>query len=115
MSGAADEHDYIEHLIVDRWSGQAERKIFPLRDDARACLFSGRLGEALILEVRAAQMAQQMLLASWVGSSLMRHSVAKGGTTQMFARQCLCNAILKIFRIRYATRNDAWRYIRPTL
>lgn len=61
MSGAADEHDYIEHLIVDRWWGQAERKIFPLRDDACACLFSGRLGEALILEVRAVQMAQQML------------------------------------------------------
>ena len=61
MSGAADEHDYIEHLIVARWWGQAERKIFPLRDDARACLFSGRLGEALILEVREAQMAQQMI------------------------------------------------------
>ena len=57
----SDEHDYIKQLIVDRWWGEVECFVYPLRDSSRQHLFSGRLGKAIVLETQAAHLAQHLI------------------------------------------------------
>ena len=56
-----DEHDYIRQLIMDRWWGEVECFVYPLRDSSRQHLFSGRLGEVIALETQAAHLAQHLM------------------------------------------------------